>query len=203
MKIKLTFSLCFIFYLLTSCASKYRVIEPEKIKYISKNEDDNVRIEYKYDLLHKKYRKKEEKKDIKLVAFKITNNTERDLMLGRDITIQFSDGKEAQIVDSKRVFEELKQEPGWYLFYLLLTPLNFYTTNSNGESSSSTPIGLILGPGLAAGNLLGASGANKNFEKELMLYDIYGMEIPKGKSKYGLLGIKSDSYETLNVKVKE
>ncbi|MAN28877.1 MULTISPECIES: hypothetical protein [Mesonia] len=203
MKRILPISLCLILTLLTSCASKYKLINPEKINYVSKNENKDVSLEYKYDLLHKKYAKKEENKDIKVVAVKITNNSDRDLTLGRDMKLAFDNGNDIHILESEKVFDELKQKPAFYLFYLLLTPLNLYTTNSRGETEDSVPIGLIVGPGLAAGNLLGASGANKNFKEELMHYDIYGMEIPKGQTKYGLIGIKSDSYETLVLKVEE
>ena len=38
------------------------MIEPQSINYVSTNETDNVKLEYKYDLLDKKYAKKELKK---------------------------------------------------------------------------------------------------------------------------------------------
>ena len=196
-------SLCLILSILTSCASRYRKINPEEINYVSKGQDENktVSLEYKYDLLHKKYRKKEKNKDIKLIAIKVTNNSEQDLVLGRDIKILFSNGNEPHILDSSHVYDELKQQSAWYLFYLLLTPLNFSTTDSNGEVSNTTPIGLVVGPGLTAGNMLGASGANKNFEKELIHYNIYGTEIYSGQTKYGLIGIEADSFESLTIEV--
>jgi len=43
---------------LTNCASKYRAIQPKSINYISENRSDGVKLEYKYNLLHKKYEKK-------------------------------------------------------------------------------------------------------------------------------------------------
>ena len=59
----------------------------------------------------------------------------------------------------------------------------------------------MVGPGLTAGNMLGASGANKNFEKELIHYNIYGTEIYSGQTKYGLIGIEADSFESLTIEV--
>jgi hypothetical protein len=44
---------------LTNCASGYKMIEPKSINYVSTNETDKVKLEYKYDLLDKKYAKKE------------------------------------------------------------------------------------------------------------------------------------------------
>lgn len=86
-----------------------------------------------------------------------------------------------------------------------MTPVNFYTykTNSRGveETTSSTPVGLILGPGLAGGNMIAAGSANKNFKNELSKFNIYGQTIKKGEVKFGLIGIMSNSYESLKLKV--
>jgi hypothetical protein len=55
---------------------------------------------------------------------------------------------------------------------VFITPVQFYsgsTTTSNGyytetKPANSFPIGLIVGPGLAGGNMIAASSANKNFK---------------------------------------
>jgi hypothetical protein len=71
-----------------------------------------------------------------------------------------------------KIIQTVKQSPASYLWYLLLTPVQFYsgsTTTSNGyytetKPANSFPIGLIVGPGLAGGNMIAASSANKNFK---------------------------------------
>ncbi|MFC4689675.1 hypothetical protein ACFO5T_04460 [Dokdonia genika] len=190
----------------TSCASGYKMIEPETINYISTNESDNVKLEYKYDLLHKKYAKKEEKKGVKLVAIKITNNSGKAVMFGRDAKLTYENGTEVYVMENEKAFKTLKQSPASYLWYLLLTPVNLYTTdtNSNGfqEETSSTPIGLILGPGLAGGNMIAASSANKKFKEELLEYNVNGTIIKNGETKYGLIGIEADSFDALKLKIK-
>ncbi|WP_417369111.1 hypothetical protein [Gelidibacter japonicus] len=190
---------------LTNCASGYKMIEPESIDYISTNETNYVKLEYKYDLLDKKYAKKELKKGVKLVAIKITNNSDTDVMFGKDATLTYENGSEIYVLENEKVFKTLKQSPASYLWYLLLTPLNFYTTetNSNGfqENTSSTPIGLVLGPGLAGGNMIVAGSANKKFKTEMLEYNINGTVIKKGETKFGLIGIKADSFESLKLKV--
>ena len=93
----------------TSCASGYKMIEPETINYISTNESDNVKLEYKYDLLHKKYAKKEEKKGVKLVAVKITNNSGKDVMFGRDAKLTYENGTEVYVMENEKAFKTLKQ----------------------------------------------------------------------------------------------
>ena len=186
---------------LTNCASGYKMIEPKSINYISTYETANVRLEYKYDLLDKKYSKKELKKGVKLLALKITNNSDSDLMFGRDAKLTYADGTEIFILDNDKVFKTLKQSPASYLWYLLLTPVNLYTTGSDGQQTSSTPIGLVLGPGLAGGNMIAAGSANKRFKTEMLAYDIKGTTIKKGETVYGLIGIKTDSFESLKLKI--
>ncbi|MGC1631802.1 MAG: hypothetical protein WA749_06790 [Gelidibacter sp.] len=204
MKIIKTFLLIVALSTLTNCASGYKMVNPQSINYISTNETDAVKLEYKYDLLHKKYAKKELKKGVKLVAVKITNNSDRDLMFGRDLKLTYSNGHEIYVMENERAFQTIKQSPASYLWYLLLTPLNFYTskTNSNGfeQRTSSTPIGLVIGPGLAGGNMIAASSANKRFKTEMLEYNINGTTIKKGETTYGLIGIKADSFDSLKLK---
>lgn len=190
---------------LTNCASGYKMIAPKSINYISTNESNDVKLEYKYDLLDKKYAKKELKKGVKLVAIKITNNSDKDIMFGREAILTYENGVEIYIMENDKVFKTLKQSPASYLWYLLLTPVNFYTTTttSNGfqENTSSTPIGLVLGPGLAGGNMIAAGSANKKFNTELLEYNIQGSIIKKGETRYGLIGIKTHAFDSLKLKV--
>ena len=45
-----------------------------------------------------------------------------------------------------------------------------------------------------------AGSANKKFKNEMMETIIYGTIIKKGETKYGLIGIKSDSFDSLKLK---
>jgi hypothetical protein len=166
------------------------MIAPKSINYISTNETNKVKLEYKYDLLGKKYAKKELKKGVKLVAIKITNNSEKDLMFGRDVKLTYENGTEIFVMENERVFTSLKQSIASYLLHLLLTPVNLYTSE-NGQQTSSTPIGLVAGPGLAGVNMITASTANQKFKTEMLEYNINGTLIKIGETKYGLIGIKA------------
>jgi len=185
---------------LTGCASGYKVVKPNKINYVSTNESNDVKLEYKYNLLNKKYTDKEEKKGVKLIAVKLTNNSSRDLMFGREIKLTYENGSEIFIYENEKVFNMLKQKSMYHLFYLLLTPVNLTITNSNG-STNSVPIGLALGPVLAGGNLVKATLANKKFKNEIMEFNLNGTLIKKGETKYGLVGIKADSFDSLILKI--
>ncbi len=191
--------------LLNSCASGYKMINPDKLTFNSKNEKQGVILEYKYNLLDKKYAKKETKKGIRLVALKIHNNSEKDLTFGKDLLLVDSNGKQISIYENKRTISILKQKPASYLWYLLLTPMNLYVTKTNNygvqETTSSTPIGLVVGPGLAGGNYIVASSANKKLESEISEYNIIGRVIKKGETVVGLIGLISDNYESLRIKL--
>ena len=108
-------------------------------------------------------------------------------------------------MENEKIFSTIKQSAASYLWYLLLTPVNLYTTktNSNGfeENTSSTPIGLVLGPGLAGGNMIAAGSANTKLSNELLEYNINGVIIKKGETRHGLIGIKSDSFDALKLKI--
>ncbi|WP_127137806.1 hypothetical protein [Flagellimonas oceanensis] len=205
MKFFKTPSLFIIILCLTGCASGYRMIQPKTINYISKNEVDGLTLQYRYELLDKKYEKKEERKGVKLVAIKITNNSDRDVTFGKDVTLAFENDRIVYVMENEKVFKTLKQSPASYLWYLLLTPLNLYTTKTNSygvpEQTSSTPIGMVLGPGIAGGNMIAAGSANKKFKTELLEYNINGTVIKKGETKYGLIGIRSDSFDALRLRV--
>lgn len=191
--------LLFVFFC-GSCASGYKTINPPTLNYLSNSSDKSVSMDYKYNLLPKKYAKKEFKNKIKLIAVKFTNNSGRDLIFGKDIKLVFGNGNEVVLIGADDVFAELKQQTPLYLLYLLLTPMTFNTT-SNGTQTSSIPIGLVVGPGIAAGNMIAAGSANKAFKEELTKYAIAGTTIKNGATTYGLVGIGASDFESLKVKV--
>ncbi|MGA8853399.1 MAG: hypothetical protein WB492_04400, partial [Christiangramia sp.] len=67
------------------------------------------------------------------------------------------------------------------------------------QTKNLFPIGLILGPGLAAYNLIKASSANKKFKNDLENYSLTGKVLNPGEEKFGIIGIRSDSYDALKI----
>ncbi len=188
---------------LTSCASRYKTINPKAINYISNNSDNGVSIQYKYDLLRKKYAKKEVKKGIKVISIKVTNSTENDLVFGKDIKLFYENENELVLMNKDEIFKNLKQKPATYLLYLLLTPVKLYKTSYTGEQEVIFPIGYVLGPGIAAANMITSSSSNNKFKTELLDYDITGTTIKKGETVYGLIGVRSDSFNAIKVKLNQ
>ncbi len=193
-----------IVLLFGSCASSYQTINPQAINYLSTSEDKGVKLQYKYELLEKKYKKKELAKGVRLIAIKITNNANKDIVFGQDVKLNYDNDSEIYIMDNDKVFTSLKQSPASYLWYLLLTPTNLYTTETqNGYQTQNNvfPVGLVLGPGLTAGNMVAASTANKKFKNDLTTYNLNGLTIKQGQTVSGLIGIRSDDYNAIKIKV--
>ncbi len=194
--------------LLHSCASRYSSVSPQELSFVSKSDSDqNVILHYKYQVLKKKYRKKEEKKGIRIVALKITNNSLEDLKFSENLLLNYANGDPINLISKEEAFKELKQTTPTYLLYLLLSPLRIVTTETNSfgfeQETSNIPIGLIVGPGLALGNFLAASSANKKFSDEMATNELIGRTIKPNETVTGLVALRSDSYEALQLTVKE
>ncbi len=194
-------------FLLTSCASWYKTIEPNSLNYVSKSTTESATLKYKYEVLkNKKYSKKEGKKGVKLVSIAITNHSESDLVFGENAILSYTDDTHALLLDKNEIYNNLKQQGAYHLFYLLFAPAQFQKSKTgNGITTTENvfPIGLILAPALAGGNIAIASSANKKFQKELEAYDLLGKTIKKGETKYGLVGIRSSNFEELELEIKQ
>jgi len=186
---------------LSGCAASYTVINPDSINYIANDTKEGISLEYKYDLLKKKLSRKEVKKGVKLVAVKITNYTEEAVVFGKDIKLTYENGNELYIMDNDEVYRALKQIPATYLFYLLLSPIQYYQMNSYGQVTSSFPIGLFSGIGIALLNMMTSYSANGQLKAELLKYNINGYTISRGETKAGLIGIRSDNYNAIKIKI--
>lgn len=201
---------CFLFgcaVVLSSCAGSYHPIYPRSLQYNhSSAPQAPVDMGYRYGVLaekdNKKFARKEEKKHLQLAAIKLTNNTNKPLVFGRDIQL-LSNTSPLSPLPSGMVYQQLKQQTPLFLLYLLFTPAKITTTRSDGNTvnQSSFPIGLILGPGLALGNMLKASGNNDKFLAELMQHDLIGRTIQPGETVYGLVGLGNTGYGPLSIRI--
>ena len=201
MKKSILITVAFALLMLVGCAPRYKRVNPETLMYNSAYTDAGVKLEYKYDVLKKKYKRKESKKKVKVIAIKITNNGDREMTVGRDLKLVYQNGNELALLDNKTIYKNLKQHPATHLLYMLLTPLNLYTTNSYSGSTDAVPVGFVAGPALTLGNLLTASGANKKFRRELEAKSIIDKTIKIGETIYDIIGIRSKGYEPLQIKV--
>ncbi len=186
--------------ILSSCASSYVSVEPESLYYNSNDNNNGVSLQYRYNLMNKRYSKKERKKGIKIVAVKITNNTDQKIVFGRDFSLAYANGFNVHVMDQNVVYRSMRQNSASYLWYLLLTPLKFYKKSDDG-SISTTSVGYGLGPGLAGINMIRANSANEKLKKELYDFDLIGTTIKSGETKVGLIGIQSDNFDSIKIRM--
>lgn len=201
---KLIINVLFIIALIfiNGCAASYKPINPRTINYIANNLQEELGFSYKYDVLrergNRKYARKEDKKGIRVVAVRITNNTERIINVGRDLVF-YSGQNQILPVEPQVVKSLLKQPAAGYLFYLLLTPLNLYVIQ--GNSYDTYPIGLALGPGLSFGNMATAGSANKKLLIELIANNILYSDIQPGETIYGIIGVRDIGFNPLFIEL--
>jgi len=107
------------------CTS-YKEIRPTEIYFSATSSNDGIDLAYKYDVLEErgnhKYPKKEERKGIRLVAVKLTNNSDTTINVARDLAFY---GGENQIfpLEPKTIKNALQQQPILYILYMVFTPL--------------------------------------------------------------------------------
>jgi hypothetical protein len=175
--------------LLSACASSYHPLRPNSTYFPATDEKNSVVFSYKLGVLremgNKKYAKREDKKAIRVASVKLTNNTSRDITIGKDVIFQ-SANSEAVLLAPEFLHKELKQGVAIYLLYLLLT----------GDQGLS----IIIGPGIAIGNMAGAGAANQNFLKELKAFNMINKTIKPGETVYGLIGFRDIGYAPLSLK---
>jgi len=184
--------------LFTSCAGSYYAINPDRLNYTAKTDNEGVLLNYRYAVLeqqgNKKYAKKETRKGIKLVAISLTNTTEKPVFYNK---LAFYSGSRAfSPLDINTIHRELKQAAASYLLFLFLTPMNLTI------GYSSMPIGLGLGPGITISNMVTASRANKSFKEELLEQDLRDAVIDSGETIYGIIGFYGIGYDPLSIKIK-
>jgi hypothetical protein len=181
----------------TSCASSYKAIQPDRIHFQNNETYQEIEFSYKYDVLNergnKKYANKESMKSMKIVAVKVVNNSDSSFVFGKDLKV-YSGGKSIRLLEPDLISSTIKQGVAVHLLYFLLTPM---TVHSGG---TTTPIGLVVGPGIAIDNIVTASIANKKFKKELEANYLSGSVIHAGETIYGLIGILDVGYNPLELR---
>jgi hypothetical protein len=208
-QLKALFCVLCIAVLLSGCAGSYRTINPESLPYQQQqsNTDAAVQVGYHYNILtelgNKKFARKEKKKNLNLVAVKITNNTDRTLIFGKDIFLR-SEGQLVSPVSYMRTFRTLKHKTPLFLLYLPLIHLNVTTVEQthSGYKQRFYPVGLIVGPILSFGNMLKAHSNNKKFLKELKAHKLQDKEIQPGETVYGLIGVQKSTFAPIEVEMR-
>jgi hypothetical protein len=187
---------------ISGCAASYKPINPSTLHYHSHDLQNDIKLSYKYDVLREKrnfkYAKKELKTGVKLIAVKVTNQSDETLNIGNDIAFYSGDYR-IFVMESAVIKETLKQSVPSYLPYLLLSFLTLEVTN--GTSTDTYPIGLFLGPGITIGNMLLASAANNDFLYELNRNTMMYLDVHPGETVYWIIGVRDMGYNPISIKM--
>ncbi len=190
--------------LLSSCAATYKPLRPERLNYNAHDVQDGISLSYKYDVLrergNRRYANKEENKGVRIVAVKVTNNSDSDLIIGRNAAF-FSGSTQLFPLEASVAQRMIRQSSASYLPYLLLTFVNLTVTKKDGSKTTQDvyPIGLALGPGITIGNMAVASSANSNLLRDLMVNDLFDKKIKPGETMYGIIGLRGWDYKPLSL----
>lgn len=186
---------------LCGCASSYKQINPPALNYLSKSTDKSVNFEYQNNLYSGREAKYELENDIKLVAIKITNNSGKDIVIGKNVNLFYADTSKVSMIDKYDVYSILRQQSNFYILYLALTTV-ILNVDKGDNNNTLAPIAYVIGPGLAASNFFVSRAINRGFKRELNKYYVFtGDTIKSSTVKYGLVGIKNWKYQDLVIKV--
>lgn len=191
---------------LTSCASTYKNLNPETANFSSTEKNENgINVSYEYLTLKKKYAKKANKKDIRTVAIKIENTTDKTITYNSDFKLATTGNEYLSVLHPNDTYDNIRQKPGTHFWYLLLSFIQLQKTSTNSygytETENIFPIGLIIGPGIALGNFFTAKSANTKFKNEIDQYNIYNTPIAPGESKTFLIAIRHSNYPSIKAQV--
>ena len=182
---------------LVSCAKRYHPLQPQNLNYQNIQYTDGIGLSYIYNTLtldeNKKYYKKAKRKDIRLVAVKITNRYDFSVNVRRDLQF-FAYNMPIEPLEAQITYNALKQRALLYgLYGFIFIPVNTY---------NSGKIWIPLGLPFAIWNIGIATGANNKFRTELEVFNIRNKILQPGASAVGLIAIKDDDYPELSVRLK-
>jgi len=185
-------SLLFVLFLFLGCAGFYHNINTKYINFPQSSNDEKVAISYRYDVLrtagNKKMANKELKKNMKVVAVKITNNTESIINVEESFEF-YSANNPIVLMSPLQIKEEIKQSSASYAFYFL-------------GCITLAPLDIAVFGGIGLGNIIVASTANKNLFTELTENDIRTANIKPHESVVGLIGFRSSYLDPITIKLK-
>jgi hypothetical protein len=182
-------ALLFIILSLTGCASYYRAIGPEKINYPPSVKLEKISLTYRYDVLkeagNKKFVNNEFKHNMKVVAVKLTNNSDTTINISKDVSF-YCGASRILLLNPIDIKTKIKQSSPAYAWYLV-------------GCISIDPIDIVVFGGIGVGNIIVANEANKKLLNELVRYDISNKDLKKGESIIGIIGFEALHSDPLSV----
>ncbi len=187
------------------CAGTYKPINPRILNYNYTENGNGVALSYQYDMLlvrkNKRYAKKEVKKNMRVVAVKVTNHTDSLLSFASDLSWHLG-GRETIPVEPVVVGRKIKQTVPTYLLLSFLNVRNTRTDMTSQGPVTRTTLYLPTGFAMAGGNMIVAATANARFRRELNEYNLSGQKLLPGETRYGLVTFQTLGSEPVELRIK-
>lgn len=175
--------------LISSCARPYRKINMASIPFKDYREENKISYAVKQGVLYNMkdffYAKKELKKNVSLIAFKIVNKSELPININ---DLQFSCGATVPImpIKTEEYYNTIKQKSG--LYWLYSVGVVVYPRPPKGSGKF---IPLPFGLPVAAANYAIAYKANKKMLHDIQLLDLANKVIQPNDSIQGIMTFKN------------
>jgi len=136
-----------------------------------------------------------------MVAVKITNNSELPIIINSGHFSVASSGQQVKLYSPNEFYNIIKQEKGYYFFWLIGNPTYFNTTPgtitgynpTTGTLYGTPPVThyypIPIGTALAFLNFFTAKAANKRLLADLKQNQLMGKTLEPGGSAYGYIYI--------------
>ena len=174
-----------LIFAFSSCATKYKNINLQSQSYSNTEISEELIYSYKYDVLrsagNKKYGKKEDKYDFKIVGVKIENLTNQEIDVGKDLEFKVGD-RIIHPLETKSITDKIKQPVYTHLLYGLIW-VDF-------KPGSVDDLVLPVGAPIAAYNVITASKANSNFKNEFREYSLIDKTILPKETIFGFISYR-------------
>ncbi len=188
-------------FLISSCASTYSPLTVEEVSLSKTVEGDQ--ISYAYDLqafskrVNKRYTKKEENKNLSVVAFELTNNTGDTLRPADDLVFRLNKNV-LKTYNRQESFKLLKQNEIMHLLYFLIA-IPAPTSLTTAQLVLKAGLGVVL----ANFSMIKASSANRKLKAELYEGDILTQKIPDGETARGIIVFQGRLFGDIEVSLKD
>ena len=184
--------------LLSSCATSYKRISPNELKYYNTLKKDSLSIMYENSVLdavgNSRNAKKARKKGVQVVAMKIQNQT-NDTVRFEDFVFE-AGGYVVKPLKPIDTYNVIRQLPGVYFLGLV----NFrYTNDTYNGSSWKVSIGLV-NVLYVVPNVIVSSVANYRMKEELMMFDVESCVVPPKESRSVILAYTGINPSKISVK---
>lgn len=178
--------------LLASCARSFKSINYQVLNYRTTiHSSDALEIRAAQDVLaltdNVQFHNRAVKDNVKVMAVEITNRTEKNLSVGKDLRFEDNVGYSQRPVGAMEAYDAVRyHEIGWYWTYGCIPFINLNLNTTNNTTCILIPFGVILAPL----NYFKANKANKDLRREFLEMGLCHSNIPAQSKTYGLLFFK-------------